>query len=101
MKERLVQLKVFAQRAMSYMTVISAGSLLFLVSDALQNYGFTYSVVWLTPILFLLSVLFCLFLGWIDLKSGVYAEELKYGFKNSPPLVEIQERLKRIEEKLK
>lgn len=96
-----VKLKVFAQRALSYMSLFSAGSLFFLVADRLKDYGLNYSVIWLTPILFFGSIVFCLLLGWFDYKSKIYAEELTWGSQNNPVLMEILERIKKIEERLK
>jgi len=99
MMRKLAIAKVFVQRSASYMTVISAGSLLFLVADSLKKYGFDYSVFYLTPILFLGSVLVSLLLGYLDLKSGMYKQELQWGSENNPILVEILERIKKLEQK--
>lgn len=101
MKSQFVKIKIFIQRAMSYMTIVSAGSLLFLVADRLPSYGIHLSIWVLAPILFFLSICFCLAVGWFDLVSGVYAEELSYGSKNNPMFVEILDRLKEIEERTK
>lgn len=101
MKELFVQLKIFVQRAMSYMTFISAGSLLFLVADKLKNYGFNWSILKLFPLLALVSLGMCLLLGWFDLRSGIYEEELRYGSKNNPYQIEMIERLERIEARIK
>jgi len=81
------------------MSLISAGSLFFLVADRLKEYGLNYSIIWLTPILFLGSLIFCLLLGWFDYSSGIYREELDWGAKNSPVLMEILERIKSLEDK--
>jgi len=97
----LVKLKVFAQRSLSYMSLFSAGSLFFLVADRLKEYGFNYSIIWLAPMLFVGSLVFCLLLGWFDLRSGMYREELDWGSKNNPLLMEILERIKKIEERKK
>lgn len=86
--------KVFIQRSASYMTIITMGSLLFLVADALKKYGFSYSIFYITPILFISSIIISLLLGWLDLKSGVYKHELQWGSENNPMLVEILKELK-------
>ena len=96
-----VQNKVFVQRSLSYLSVLNAGMLLFLVSDALKKYGFDYSLTWFAPLLFLASLAFCILLGWFDLRSGVYSEELKWGSENNPTLMEILSKVKSLEEKLK
>lgn len=98
MKQTFVRWKIFIQRSLSYLSIFSAGSLFFLVADRLKDYGFNYSVVYLAPFIFFLSLGFCILLGWFDLKSGVYAEELKIGSTNNPVLMEILERIKRIED---
>jgi hypothetical protein len=81
------------------MSIFSAGSLFFLVADRLKDYGLNYSVIWLTPILFVGSMVFCLVLGWFDFHSGIYAEEVKYGSVNNVVMMEILERIKKLEEK--
>jgi hypothetical protein len=83
------------------MSVFSAGSLFFLVADRLKDYGFNYSVLWLTPILFVGSIFFCLLLGWFDFHSGMYKEEVKYGSVNNVVMMEILERIKKLEEAVK
>jgi len=99
MKQAFVRWKIFIQRSLSYMSIFSAGSLFFLVADRLKDYGFNYSIIYLAPFIFIASLTFCIFLGWIDLTSGVYAEELKVGSTNNPVLMEILDRIKKIEER--
>jgi len=98
MLKTLVRWKVYLQRALSYMAVLNAGMLFFLTADLLKKYGFQFSILIVTPLLFICSLLFCFLLGWFDLKSGVYEEELRWGSNNNPVLVEILERVKKIEE---
>lgn len=98
MKQLLVRWKVYVQRALSYMSILNAGMLFFITADVLKKYGFDYKIYWLAPIMFVLSLIGCLLLGWFDLKSGVYEEELRWGSKNNPVLMEILERIKKIEE---
>lgn len=98
-KKLFVKAKVFVQRSLSYMSLFSAGSLFFLVADRLKEYGINYSIIWLTPILFFGSVIFCLLLGWFDSRSGIYTEELEYGSVRNPVLMEILERIKKLEAK--
>ena len=89
----LAIIKVSIQRSLSYMSLISAGSLLFLVADKLKEYGINYNVFYLAPIIFIASIIFCLLLGWIDLASGIYKEELRWGTQNNPLLMEIKQEI--------
>lgn len=104
MKEKITQkfviIKVFIQRSASYLTLINAGGLLFLVADRLPNYGIKLPVKLIAPILFISSILLCIILGWIDLKSGVYSEELKWGTNNNPIFTEMNQKLTKIQEEV-
>jgi hypothetical protein len=101
MIRKLAIIKVFLQRSASYMTIINIGGLLFLVADTLKKYGFDYSIFYFAPLLFFLSILLSILLGYIDLKSGIYKQELQWGSENNPMLVKILEEIKQFKGELK
>ncbi len=95
----LVYSKVWAQRTMSWMSIINSGMILFLVLAKLQDYGIKIAITrWFMPIFILIIVLMVL-AGYIEDKAGFHREELKEITKRNPVYKEIIERLERIEKK--
>lgn len=93
--------KVFIQRAMSYMTILNSGMIMFLLLSKLQDYGIEIHITkWFFPI-FVLSLLAMVLIGFLDYKFGFHREELRAAQAQNPYLVDISKRLENIEKKLK
>lgn len=94
MKNTLMLLKIYIQRSLSYLSIINAGMILFLVNDKLIQYGITKNNT-ITIILFITGIIACLIIGYLDTKLGLYEAELQI----NPIMSEILTRIKKIEKK--
>lgn len=100
-RSKIIHSKVYAQRAMGYISLINAGMLLFLTASNLEKYGFDIKMEkYLIPI-FVVGASFLILVGYIEDKLGFFQEEHNVVQKRSPQMKEILERLERIEDKLK
>ena len=93
--------KVFIHRAMSYMTILNSGMIMFLLLSRLQDYGIEIHITkWFFPI-FIASILMLIAIGYLDFRFGFHKEEMRISQGENPYMAEIVERLDKIEKKLK
>lgn len=86
---------------MSWISIINAGMILFLVLAKFQDYGIhIYITKWIIPI-YLVVMVAMVFVGYFEDKLGFFKEEIKENTKRNPQMQEILERLDRIEKKIK
>ncbi len=104
-RQKAVSWKIYIDRARMYIGYINFLMIIFLFVDSLKRYEFAQAIVpnSSTGILLMLPffILLSLFLGYLDTKLGIRSEEAKQNTMNNPVMMEINERLKKIEEKLK
>ncbi|MFC1754980.1 hypothetical protein ACFL96_16575 [Thermoproteota archaeon] len=92
--------KVFINRAISYVSIINSGMILFLLLSRLQDYGLNVHITrWFFPI-FIASIIAMVLVGYMDYKLGFHREESRIVSKRNPYMEEIVERLERIENQL-
>lgn len=104
-RKSLVKWKIYIDRARMYINYINFIMIIFLFVDTLKKYEFsqflipnsTTGIVVLIPIFFALS----LFLGYLDTRLGIRSEEAKQNTVKNPIMVEILDKLDRIEKRLK
>lgn len=100
-RSKIIHSKVFVQRAMGYIAILNSGMILFLFLSNLENYKIDIKLeVWFIPI-FIMTVIFLIFLGYLEDKWGFFSEESRVQSARNPYLSEINERLDRIEKILK
>ena len=96
----LIQLKVYMGRTSSYISLINTGMILFLFLSNLERYNVDVDIKdWLLPI-FLFGLMGMFLFGYLEDKLGFYRQEQKTTQSRSPYLLEIVERLDKIEKKL-
>jgi len=96
-----VYFKIWIQRAMSWVTIANSGMILFLVLSKLQEYGVSiYITLWFIP-LYIVVIFLLMFLGYLEDKAGFFREEQRLSSLKNPYLVEISNKLDRIEKEVK
>ena len=87
-------------RTSSYISLINTGMILFLFLSNLERYNVDVDIKdWLLPI-FLFGLMGMFLFGYLEDKLGFYRQEQKTTQSRSPYLLEIVERLDKIEKKL-
>lgn len=100
LRSKIVHSKIFIHRAMTWISIINAGMLLFLVLSQLEQYGFDIRIgVWFVPI-FIFTLLLMVVFGYLEYKLGFYQAETEVKTRRNPYFQKIEERLDRIEKKL-
>jgi len=101
LRKFLVFLKVNIGRSLSYVSIINAGMILFLLLSRLQDYGVQIHITkWFFPI-FIISLIGAIIFGYFDYKFGVHREEERVQGSRNPYLIDIIERLDRLESMMK
>ena len=99
-RSKVVHSKIFIQRAMTWVSIINAGMLLFLVLSQLERYGINIQIkTWFIP-LFICTLLLMVIFGYLEYKLGFYQAETEAVTRRNPYFKRIEERLDRIEKKL-
>ncbi|MCK5283768.1 MAG: hypothetical protein KAK00_10285 [Nanoarchaeota archaeon] len=100
LRSKLIHVKVYVNRALTYASLVNMGLILFLAMSNLEKYGIDIMLgKWLIPIILLIFLLLIL-VGYLEDKLGFFQEEQKVHAVRNPPITEILERLKKIESKL-
>ena len=101
MKRKLALSKMYMSRTASYLALVNAGMILFLVLTRLEDYGRDIEIEqYFLPILlggFLILGLF----GWLEDRLGFHQLEREHIEKRNPYMKKILEKLDNIENKLK
>lgn len=101
MRKGFTTSKVWIQRSMSYIAIANSAMILFLLLSRLEDYGIELDIArWFFPIL-IIGILLMVLIGYIDDRLGFYREEHKAVSGRNPYLVEIIERLDKIEKDIK
>ena len=101
MKRKLALSKMFMSRTASYLALINAGMILFLVLSRLEDYGVDVEIEkYFLPILILGFVVLGLF-GWLEDKLGFHQLEREHVEKRNPYMNKILKKLDKIEREIK
>lgn len=101
LRSKIVHVKLFSQRGMSYIALINSGMILFILLSNLEQYGIDIRIQnWFFPIL-LLGILILTIVGYLEDKLGFYSTEVHAATRRSPQMNEILYRLEKIEKKMK
>ena len=101
MKRKLALSKMFMSRTASYLALVNAGMILFLVLSRLEDYGVDIEIEkYFLPILFLGFVVLGLF-GWLEDKLGFHQLEREHVEKRNPYMNKILKKLDKIEREIK
>ena len=101
MKRKLALSKMFMSRTASYLALVNAGMILFLVLSRLEDYGVDIEIEkYFLPILFLGFVVLGLF-GWLEDKLGFPQLEREHVEKRNPYMNKILKKLDKIEREIK
>ena len=99
-RSKIVYAKSFAQRIMSYASIIQTLGIAFLVLAKLQEFGWNFSIkIWFIPIVIVL-LLIMIIGGWIEDLVGMWSEEQKISYDRSPQIIEILEKVRKIDKKI-
>ena len=89
-------------RAISYVSLVNTGMILVLFLSKVQESGYVgFDIEKWAILLYIIGIVGSVFIGWIDVKMGLYKYENSVNWQQIPEIVEILERLKKIEDKLK
>ncbi|MBN88129.1 hypothetical protein CMO95_00840 [Candidatus Woesearchaeota archaeon] len=100
-RKKAAKIKMFMGRTVSYLGLVNAGMILFLVLTRLEDYGYDieiekYFFLILLGGFFILSIF-----GWVDDLLGLHELEREHVEERNPYMKKIIERLDRIEKKIK
>lgn len=100
-KSKFIHAKIFAQRTMTYVSILNTMMLLFLILKSLKDYGFNLNLkIWFIPIM-VVGLFMLVLIGYIEDRLGMYRMEIEAVHNRSPQLVEILAKVKDIEKRLK
>ncbi len=100
LRSHLVHSKVLIHRALSWISVINAGMILFLVLSQLEKYGINLRITkWYLPLL-IVTFFLMIFFGYIEDRLGFTEEEAAVTTSKNPYIRDIVNRLERIENHL-
>ncbi len=100
-KKNLALSKMFMSRTASYLALVNAGMILFLVMSKLEDYGFDIEIEkYFFPLLIMGFVVLGIF-GWLEDYLGFHKLERKHIEERNPYMKQILDRLESIENKIK
>ena len=100
-RSKLIHIKVYITRALSYASLVNMVLILFLALSNLEKYGIDIKLeTWLVPIVILMFFILIL-IGFMEDKLGFFEEEQRVHSVRNPQINDIIKRLDRIESKLK
>ena len=98
--KRLVEVKVYVNRAASYLAMLNTGMLLLLVIAKFKDFGYDIRLeTWGIPI-YIATIILFIGVGWLDIKLGLMQYEITVGNKVNAELVKIQSTVDEIKRKL-
>ncbi len=101
MKRKLALSKMYMSRTASYLALVNAGMILFLVLTRLEDYGMDIEIEsYFLPILLGGFIILATF-GWLEDHLGFHRLEREHIEKRNPYMDKILERLDQIEKRLK
>ncbi len=100
-RRKAAKLKMFMSRTVSYLGLINAGMILFLVLTRLEDYGVDIEIEKYFFLILLGGFLMLSIFGWIDDLLGLHELERGHAEKRNPYMKKVLERLDRIEKKIK
>ena len=101
LRSKLIHVKVYKARALSYASLVNMALILFLALSNLEKYGMDIKLeTWLIPIIIFVFLLLIL-IGFMEDKFGFFEEEQRVHAVRNPQIKEIIKRLERIEAKMK
>ena len=100
-RKKAAKIKMFMSRTVSYLGLINAGMILFLVLSRLEDYGIDIDIEqYFFPILLSGFIILIIF-GWIDDKLGLHELEREHAEDRSIYLNTILKKLNDIENRIK
>ena len=99
-REKLMNIKVYAIRSMSYLAIVNMTMILYLAFvNFREEKGLVISGWLVIPISIIMVILF-LGLGWLEVKLKFFSDEQKITALKNPVIVDILTKLNSIEKKL-
>lgn len=99
-RSKIVHAKIFSQRSISYISIVNSAMILFLLLSNLEKYGIDIDIArWFFPIL-IVGLFLIIFVGYLEDKLGFFKTEVQASQMRNPQLMEVLERLDRIEKKI-
>lgn len=96
-----VAMKIYSTRVTGYISLLNLYILIYLTLSDLKKYGIFISLKnWIIPILIGLTALI-IFIGYLDDKFGFLKEEISFTQRRNKQMIEINEKLDKIMEKIK
>ena len=99
-RETLTWIKILVNRSLGYLSIANSLMIGVLFLSSLQDKGFEINIVKFIPIIILVTFVGLLVVGWIDDKLGLHAEEQRLIATRNPYVIDIIERLNRLEGKI-
>jgi len=93
-REKLMNIKVCANRSMSYFSMVNMALILYVATKGTSISG------WFAIPLSMMMVLLFLGLGWVEVKLKFFSDEQKITALKNPVIVEMLNKLNSIEDKL-
>ena len=99
-RKKLALSKMFMSRTVSYLGLVNAGMILFLVLSRLEDYGVDIEIEkYFFPILFM-GFLILGFFGWLEDNLGFHELERQHVEERNPYMKEILTRLDKLDKKI-
>lgn len=100
LKDIWTDIKIYLQRAMSYLIILNSIMLMFLFLDKLKEMGLEFSFKKYYVPMCIVFIILLIFVGYLDTKLGFFKEEAKRAASRNPYFTETLENVKQINERL-
>jgi hypothetical protein len=98
---KLLDYKIYISRATSYIAIVNTGMILMLFLSKLEDYGIDIELQnWGLPI-YIITLILCVFIGYLDVKLGLYKSEIGKSQQQNPQILHMMQELKDIKEELR
>jgi hypothetical protein len=98
---KLLDYKIYISRATSYIAIVNTGMILMLFLSKLEDYGMDIELQnWGLPI-YIITLILCIFIGYLDVKLGLYKSEVGKSQQQNPQMLHIIEELKEIKDEIR
>jgi hypothetical protein len=100
-RKKAAKFKMFMSRTVTYLGLVNAGMILFLVLSRLEDYGFDIEIEKYFFLILFGGFFVLLIFGWIDDKLGLHQLEREHFEERNPYMMKVMKKLDDIERRIK
>ena len=93
-------IKIYINRAISYITIINAGMMLFVLMAQMKQLGWNINLTAYFVPVYIISIIGAIIVGFVDTKLGFFKKESEMTSDRNPYFVEIKKDIKELKASL-